>query len=104
MTEFRLALLQLITNAYRVGYSLTCQPVDYAWSGPEFDIAFAIYLFYFSKLIEFADSFFFVLRCKPQQLSFLHIYHHSTMPNLWWIGTKWVAGGSGRHCFTAVAN
>ena len=40
------------------------------------------------------DSVFFVLRKKTNQLTFLHIYHHSTMFCLWWIGVKYVAGGS----------
>ncbi|XP_023348093.1 elongation of very long chain fatty acids protein 4, partial [Eurytemora carolleeae] len=40
------------------------------------------------------DSLFIILRKKNQQLSFLHVYHHATMFGLWWIGTKYVAGGS----------
>ena len=41
------------------------------------------------------DTIFLVLRKKWQQLTFLHVYHHSTMFVLWWIGVKWVPGGSG---------
>ena len=44
--------------------------------------------------MEFADTAFFILRKKNNQLTFLHVYHHSTMFCLWWIGIKWVAGGS----------
>jgi len=40
------------------------------------------------------DTIFFILRKKKNQLTFLHIYHHSTMFCLWWIGVKYVAGGS----------
>ena len=36
---------------------------------------------------------FFLLRKKNNQVSFLHVYHHTTMVCLWWIGIKWVAGG-----------
>lgn len=36
---------------------------------------------------------FFVLRKKNNQISFLHVYHHSTMPLLWWTGVKFVPGG-----------
>ena len=39
------------------------------------------------------DTFFFILRKKNNQISFLHVYHHATMFPLWWIGVKWVAGG-----------
>ena len=34
----------------------------------------------------------FILRKKTRQVTFLHVYHHVTMPLLWWIGIKWVAG------------
>ncbi len=44
--------------------------------------------FYFSKFIDFADSIFFVLRKKTNQLSTLHIIHHSTMPIFSWFGPK----------------
>jgi hypothetical protein len=44
--------------------------------------------FYFSKFIDFADSIFFVLRKKKDQLSTLHIIHHSTMPIFSWFGPK----------------
>ena len=36
----------------------------------------------------------FILRKKDRQVTFLHVYHHVTMPLLWWIGIKWVAGKS----------
>lgn len=35
-----------------------------------------------------------MLRKKDNQLSFLHVYHHSTMFIFSWIGTKYVPGGS----------
>lgn len=56
----------------------------------------AIWWFYFSKCIEFCDSFFFILRKKDIQLTFLHVYHHSTMFPLWWIGVKYVPSGSSK--------
>lgn len=59
-----------------------------------FQIVNAVWWFYFSKCLEFSDSFFFVLRKKTNQLTFLHVYHHSTMFPLWWIGVKFVPSGS----------
>ena len=43
--------------------------------------------------IPFTCQMFFLLRKKNSQVSFLHVYHHTTMVCLWWIGIKWVAGG-----------
>lgn len=62
----------------------------------KFQITNAIWWFYFSKCIEFCDSFFFILRKKDIQLTFLHVYHHSTMFPLWWIGVKYVPSGSSK--------
>ena len=43
---------------------------------------------------------------KNAQISFLHVYHHATMPFLWWIGVKWVPGGQCRFfvsfCFDII--
>lgn len=47
-----------------------------------------------SKNIELLDTIFIIVRQKGSQLSFLHIYHHSTMSLVWWVGAKFVPGGS----------
>ncbi|EAA07022.4 AGAP010695-PA, partial [Anopheles gambiae str. PEST] len=72
------------------------------WIGPKlmhdaecvYPIVDAVWWYYFSKVLEFSDTFFFILRKKDNQLTFLHVYHHSTMFSFWWIGVKWVPSGS----------
>lgn len=86
--------IELAYLAYKMNYSLLCQPVDYSYDQLSYRMAKCVWLFYFSKLIEFSDTGFFILRKKLNQLTFLHVYHHSTMFFFWWIGVKWVAGGS----------
>ncbi len=46
------------------------------------------YFLFFRKMICFcvSDSLFIILRKRNNQLSFLHMYHHSSMFVLWWIG------------------
>ncbi|GBN10894.1 Elongation of very long chain fatty acids protein 4 [Araneus ventricosus] len=85
---------QLLICAMQRKYNWSCQLVDHSDNPYEVRIAKALWWYYFSKLLEFCDTFFFILRKKNNQLTFLHIYHHSTMFGLWWIGVKWVPGGS----------
>lgn len=75
-------------------FSWGCEPVDYSDDPVALRIAGALWWYYVSKLYELLDTVFFVLRKKSDQLTFLHVYHHSTMFGLWWIGVKFVAGGS----------
>ncbi|XP_014784232.1 elongation of very long chain fatty acids protein 4 isoform X1 [Octopus bimaculoides] len=84
---------ELLVGSYRAGYNYLCQPVTYSLDPNEMRIANAIWWFYVSKLIEMLDTVFFILRQKNEQITFLHVYHHVTMFPIWWIGTKWVAGG-----------
>nr|XP_057923225.1 ELOVL fatty acid elongase 8a [Doryrhamphus excisus] len=74
-------------------YSLLCQPVDYSESPLAMRMARVCWWFYFSKVVELSDTMFFILRKKNNQLTFLHVYHHTTMIFNWWAGVKYVAGG-----------
>lgn len=55
-------------------------------------MASAVWVYYMCKLIELLDTVFFVLRKKQNQISFLHVYHHTMMPFAAFIGTKYLAG------------
>lgn len=48
--------------------------------------------YFASKIVEFADTFFFILRKKNNQISFLHVYHHASMALITWGMVKWVPG------------
>lgn len=43
--------------------------------------------FYFSKLPEFVDTFIMLLKRNYHQVSFLHVYHHSSIFLIWWLVT-----------------
>lgn len=85
---------QILVVALSAGYNFSCEPVDYSNDPWALRMAAVLWWFYISKLLEFLDTVFFILRKKFNQLTFLHVYHHSTMFCFWWIGIKWVAGGS----------
>ncbi|CAH1282947.1 unnamed protein product [Diabrotica balteata] len=85
---------RLLTASFRLRYNYFCEPCREKYTADEMQIADAVWWYYFSKLLEFCDTIFFILRKKTTQLSFLHVYHHSTMFAFWWIGIKWVPSGS----------
>ncbi|KAL0892503.1 hypothetical protein ABMA27_015606 [Loxostege sticticalis] len=40
---------------------------------------YAVYIYFLGKITELLDTVFFVLRKKYNQVSFLHVYHHSSV-------------------------
>lgn len=44
-------------------------------------------------MTELLDTVFFVLRKKYNQITFLHVYHHTVMPIVSWGCTKYYPGG-----------
>lgn len=84
---------EFLITSWLSNYSLSCQPVDYSTSPLAMRMANVCWWFFFSKVIELSDTFFFILRKKSSQVTFLHVYHHATMIFNWWLGIKYVAGG-----------
>lgn len=58
-------------------------------------IARGVYIYFLAKLSELLDTVFFVLRKKENQITFLHLYHHTVMPMVSWGATKYYPGGHG---------
>uniref|UniRef100_A0AAG5DCG4 Elongation of very long chain fatty acids protein n=1 Tax=Anopheles atroparvus TaxID=41427 RepID=A0AAG5DCG4_ANOAO len=78
---------------YLRGYSFLCQPVDYTPTEVPTMIARRCYYYFLVKVLDLLDTIFFVLRKKQNQVSFLHVYHHTGMVMLIWSGVKWFPGG-----------
>ncbi|GFO40761.1 elongation of very long chain fatty acids protein [Plakobranchus ocellatus] len=77
------------------GYSIYCDSIDKYQSEKDKEEFINIgYIFFLSKLIEFWDTIFFVLRKKNRQITFLHVYHHATMTVFTWLGVKFLPGSS----------
>ncbi|XP_043274331.1 elongation of very long chain fatty acids protein AAEL008004-like [Venturia canescens] len=74
-------------------YNFTCEPVDYSIEPRQVAIAWTVWLFLLVKIIDCLDTIFFVLRKKQNQVTFLHVYHHSGMILGTWIAVKYLAGG-----------
>ena len=63
-------------RAYTAGYSiLPCNK----FNTTDPPIAFILYVFYISKILDFLDTFFIIAEKRFKQLSFLHVYHHTSI-------------------------
>lgn len=82
-----------LVHAWLWRYSFRCQPVDYSDDPDELVVASLCWWYYFCKFTEFLDTIFFVLRKKFDQITNLHVIHHSIMPIAVWWGVKFTPGG-----------
>lgn len=78
---------QILLNIYMV-YGLSAvisYPNIYGINIPyTSDLRYFVYIHYLSKYFDYFDTAFIILRGKEkQQLSYLHVYHHSTIGVIW---------------------
>ncbi|XP_069769468.1 very long chain fatty acid elongase 2 isoform X2 [Narcine bancroftii] len=84
--------IELILASWEGGYNLQCQNLHSAGQA-DIRVAKVLWWYYLSKAIEFMDTIFFILRKKNGQITFLHVYHHATMFNIWWCVLNWIPCG-----------
>lgn len=76
-----------IMLAMRDHNSVFCVPL-----GGE-EMAQLVWIFTYSKVIEFLDTVFMVMEGRWRQVSFLHVYHHVSILS-YWFTILWMAPGS----------
>ncbi|CAG4936663.1 unnamed protein product [Colias eurytheme] len=76
-------------------YKWICEPVDPTNSESALAMANLVYYYFLLKIIDLMDTIFFVLRKKFNQVSFLHVYHHTGMVILSWGAATYFPGGHG---------
>ena len=91
--------LILAYNIYQVVANAYIAIMLYAYSdGNVFGIGMSdnthirhyVYLHYLTKYVDFIDTALILMKKKENQLSFLHIYHHSTVVVIWdWVVHTW---------------
>jgi hypothetical protein len=59
------------------------------------DIDYYLYFFVLMRMSEFVETFFFILRKRNDQVSFLHVYHHIAVAATAWIFLKHNVGVMG---------
>jgi hypothetical protein len=91
---------EVLRQAYLNGYSFWGNGV--AATRHAGDMARIIWIFYASKLLEFLDTVIMCLKKNFHQVSFLHVYHHSSILFIWWIVVFYAPGGESY--FSAALN
>ena len=61
-----------------------------------------LYIFYISKILDFADTFFIIAEKRWAQLSFLHVYHHFSIFLFYWLNIN--VGYDGDVYLTIILN
>uniref|UniRef100_A0A6A7G856 Elongation of very long chain fatty acids protein n=2 Tax=Hirondellea gigas TaxID=1518452 RepID=A0A6A7G856_9CRUS len=74
-------------------YNYRCQPCDHSNSFNGIRMARAAHWYFLSKQLDFIDTFLFILRGKLNQVTMLHIIHHSCMFMSMWFGVQHTPGG-----------
>lgn len=92
-------LAMIFINVYLIKRALTlvdngrsffnCNGVEMDFKRVD-EIAFITELFLLSRLADFLDTLWFVLRKKQTHISFLHVFHHSYVPTVTYMATRWV--------------
>jgi elongation of very long chain fatty acids protein 4 len=73
-----------IAEYRRRGLSLVCNRHELAEDG----MAFVSHVFYLSKVLDFADTVFMIVKGNWHQVSFLHVYHHTSIFLVYWLNAQ----------------
>lgn len=101
--------IEIILSTVDAGYGFVCAPYNEKTRADirEMRVARVLWWYFFSKAIELNDTVLMVLRKKWNQITFLHVFHHATMLNIWWWVMTFIPGGlscfgSGLNCLVHV--
>lgn len=76
-------------------WNLPVADPDHPWAFP---CAVSFWIFYMSKIVEYMDTYIMVLKHNYRQLSFLHLYHHSSILLVSWVFLVAAPGGDSYWC------
>lgn len=80
-------------SGVRIPALFRCMDIDYSTEPNAMRILDLMYITHIVKIVELVETCFFLLRKKDSQITFLHVYHHTSTLFLSWVGVKYVAGG-----------
>nr|XP_018903714.1 PREDICTED: elongation of very long chain fatty acids protein AAEL008004-like [Bemisia tabaci] len=82
----------LLVAGWTTKFHLGCMPIDLAVTQENIQLAGIFWWLIILKIAELAETVFFILRKKENQVSGLHVYHHVSTLILAWIGCKFYPG------------
>lgn len=88
--------IEILLSTSAAGYHWLCAPYhrDVTSKNPlEMRVANVLYIYTLSKVVEFMDTALMVIRKKQNQVTFLHMYHHASILNIWWWVQSFLPGG-----------
>lgn len=78
-----------VTRSIQLGFDhrfiWKCESFDWLTKEELLELKVGTWLFMLLRMFEFIETFFFILRKKENQASFLHVYHHITVIALMWV-------------------
>ncbi|XP_015190636.1 PREDICTED: elongation of very long chain fatty acids protein 1-like isoform X1 [Polistes dominula] len=83
----------VLTSGYTTNLSLGCEPYRLSYEPEPLRMVDWIWWIFIMKIVELSDTIVFVLRKKSNQISILHVYHHSSTVCFAWINCKYIPGG-----------
>ncbi|XP_040567417.1 very long chain fatty acid elongase AAEL008004 [Lepeophtheirus salmonis] len=94
-----IASIYMFVNLMRYGwwnhYNWACQNVELSTNPDSLAMKMAVLCWwcYLSKILDFMDTFFFILRKKLSHISYLQVIHHAIMPLYGWSLVRFLPGG-----------
>jgi len=87
--------VEILLSISDAGYGFVCATYNEVTRRDvrELRVANVLWWYFFSKAIELMDTVLMVLRKKSSQITFLHVFHHATMLNIWWWVMTFIPGG-----------
>ncbi|KAF4532065.1 hypothetical protein B566_EDAN018111 [Ephemera danica] len=96
-------VIQIVTNTYVTyeflsagwlnGYNFICQPCSYSYDVDPMRVARASYMYFLLKIFDLVDTILYVVRGKPNQITFLHMFHHITVLIISWLVANYAPDG-----------